>query len=132
MFSRRRLQIVIAVLGLIPVVTGLVGVIYGAGYIDADHAAGGADLDTQIRFFSAIFLGLGLIFYSTIPTIERDGGRFRLAAALTVMGGLGRLVSLSVVGLPAAGYVVGIVMELIVVPLLVIWQAVVARRTDPL
>jgi len=132
MTSRRRLQIVVAALGLIPIVTGLVGVIYGATYIGVDRTVGGADLDSQMRFFSAIFLGIGLTFYSTIPTIERQGGRFRLAAALTVLGGFGRLVSLSVVGLPAAGYVLGIIMELVVVPLLVLWQTIVARQANPL
>jgi len=81
-----------------------------------------ADLDSHFRFLSGVFAAVGVGFYSTVPDIERKGARFRLLAALVIAGGVGRLLSLVVMGSPSAGHLAGLAMELLVVPLLVLWQ----------
>lgn len=125
--SKRRLQATVAILGIVPVAAGAAGVLMGpAAFSDA----GGwpVDLDSHFRYLSGIFLALGLTFYATIPSIERKTSLFRLAAALVVTGGLARLLALVVDGVPSAGHVVGLMLELVVVPALVIWQGRVAYQ----
>jgi len=85
------------------------------------------DLDSHFRYLSGIFLGVGLAFCSCVPEIERKTGRFRLLAALVVLGGLGRAISAFAFGLPSLPHLLGLGMELLVVPLLVLWQARIAR-----
>ncbi len=124
--ERRLLQAAAALAVLVPVCAGSWGVIRGAAWLD--HGDVPRDLDSHFRYLSGIFLMLGLLFASCIPRIERMGARFRLLGAMVVAGGLGRLVSLLAVGAPAAGHLLGLGMELGVVPLLALWQARVASR----
>ncbi|WP_436423282.1 DUF4345 family protein [Enterococcus faecium] len=51
-----------------------------------------------------------------------------MLGALIVAGGCARVVSLASVGAPSAGHLFGLAMELGVVPLLMLWQARVARQ----
>jgi len=131
--ERRFLQLVVAVLCLVPLSAGAAGVFLGPAFVFPNLAATAdpahlADLDSHFRYLSGIFLGVGLLFVSTIPTIERSTGRFRLAAALVVAGGLARALSLAQVGEPSAPHLAGLGLELVVTPLLVLWQARVAAR----
>ncbi|MCG5239659.1 DUF4345 domain-containing protein [Azospirillum doebereinerae] len=131
--ERRFLQVVVALLSLVPLSAGAAGVLLGPGFVfptlavDADPAHI-ADLDSHFRYLSGIFLGVGLLFVSTVPTIERSTGRFRLAAALVVVGGLARALSLAQTGAPSAPHLAGLGLELVVTPLLVLWQARVAAK----
>jgi hypothetical protein len=51
-----------------------------------------------------------------------------LLALLVVLGGLGRLVGLAFTGVPSVFMLGGLVMELIVTPVLCLWQTRVANR----
>ncbi len=127
--ERRALQVVVAVLALVPLSAGLQGVIEGPAATLGDPAAGPrpVDLDSHYRYLSGLLLGLGLLFLSCIPGIERKGTRFRLAAAVVFVGGLGRALSLALHGAPTWPHLVGLGLELAVVPALAVWQARVAR-----
>ena len=120
--SRRALQTIVAVLALIPTLSGAAGVLLGPDFLRLDPPWP-ADLDSHFRFLSGVFLAVGAVFYSCIPAIETKTGRFRLAASLVFAGGLARLLSLLIAGAPTAGHLVGLAMELAVVPALVLWQA---------
>ncbi|MBK1623762.1 DUF4345 domain-containing protein [Afifella marina] len=126
--SRERLllQIVVAILSLIPLSAGAACVVLGPGFLQAS-APWPVDLDSHLRFLSGVFFGVGLAFLSCVPAIERKGERFRLLSMLIVLGGLARLLSLVLAGSPSPGHVGGLVMELAVVPCLVVWQRRVAR-----
>lgn len=124
--ERRLLQCLIAVLALLPLFAGLAGVATGPRFLGVE-APWPVDLDSQLRFLSGVFLAMAIAWYACIPSIELKGSLFRLLAAFTVAGGLERLVSLVIVGPPSTGHLVGQVMELVVVPLLVLWQARIAR-----
>jgi len=127
--SKRLLQATVAVLALIPTVTGAAGVLMGPAFLTGEAPAA-VNLDSHLRFLSGTFFAVGLAFYATIPSIERKGTLFRLAAALVFTGGLARLISLLAVGTPAWPHMAGLVMELAVVPALVIWQGRVARSFE--
>jgi hypothetical protein len=128
--ERNLLQATVTVACLIPILTGLDGVLRGAAMFRL--AAVPPDLDSHFRYLSGIFLMLGFAFASTIPAIERRGSRFRLLGAMVIMGGLARALSWSMVGAPGVGHRLGLAMELIVVPLLMLWQARVARLSNSL
>ncbi len=124
--SRRLLQVLVAVLGLVPVLAGLAGIVLGPSMavpIDAPLA-----LDSHFRYLSGLLLAIGLGFWSTIPRIEREAARFRLLTALVLMGGLSRLLGLALRGVPPAPMLFGLCMELGVTPLLCWWQYRIASR----
>lgn len=123
--ERAALQIAVALACLVPILAGLDGVLRGAAMVKVTPPP--ADLDSHFRYLSGIFLMLGMAFASTIPAIERQGPRFRLLGAMVVMGGIARLLSWIMVGEPSLPHRFGLGMELLVVPLLMLWQARVAR-----
>ncbi|MBM3490162.1 MAG: DUF4345 domain-containing protein [Alphaproteobacteria bacterium] len=125
--EKRALQIVVAVLCAVPLLAGGGGVLIGPEFV-GPAAERGTDLDSQFRYLSGLLLGLGFVFLSTVPGIERKGRRFRLAAAVVLVGGLARLWSLLVAGLPLPPHLAALVVELGVVPLLALWQGRVARQ----
>lgn len=122
--NRRLLQLVLLVLSLSPLGFGATGMARGAAWLGD---APSADLDSHFRYLSGIFFGLGLALLSCIPRIETLTVRFRWIAALVVIGGLARLGGLLAHGVPGRGHVIGLGLELIVTPLLVLWQARLAR-----
>lgn len=124
--ERRLLQIVCSLAAIVPLSFGTMGVLRGAAWLA--RAPVTPDLDSHFRYLSGIFLMLGIGFASCIPRIEATGARFRLLAAMVVMGGLARTLSLAEAGTPSTGHLFGLGMELGIVPLLVLWQARVARR----
>ncbi len=126
--SRRALQIVVAVLGLVPVLTGLAGMVLGPSMAGLDPSATPIALDSHVRYLSGLLLAIGLGFWSTIPRIERQTARFRLLTGLVVIGGLGRLLGLALAGRPPAPMLFGLGMELVVTPSLCWWQSRIAVR----
>lgn len=127
--SRRTLQAVIGVLALIPTLTGGAGILLGPDFLRIDPPWP-ADLDSHFRFLSGVFLAVGLGFYSCIARIEEESARFRLLCAIVVAGGVARLWSLALVGAPSAGHLLGLVLELVAVPMLAVWQARLARNAE--
>lgn len=124
----RLLQIIVSIACIVPLVTGGEGIIRGARMLHGVAAPVPPDLDSHFRYLTGIFFVVGLAFASCVPSIERKGERFRLLGAMVIGGGLSRLLSLALVGAPSFGHRFGLAMELGVVPLLMIWQARVARR----
>ena len=86
------------------------------------------DLDSHFRYISGLFLGMLLLFASCIPNVERKGPRMRMLAFMVFLGGLFRLLSLVAIGTPSLGHRIGLGIELVELPLLLLWQMRVARR----
>jgi hypothetical protein len=113
-------------LSAVPLGAGTAGVLLGPALVGAG-GVGAADLDSHFRYLSGLLLGIGLLFVATVPQIERRTAWFRLGTAIVVCGGLGRLLSLLVSGAPSVPHLVGLVLELAIVPSLAVWQTRVAR-----
>jgi len=126
--ERRILQLVVALACVVPLVTGGMSIVQGPGWLKGVGAHPPVDLDSHFRYVSGIFFALGLAFASCIPRLDAMGPRFRLLGLMVVAGGLARLVSLIALGPPSQGHLLGLGMELGVVPLLMLWQAGMARR----
>ena len=124
--ERHLLQATIVLAGFVPVVSGLVGALTGAGM--TGEAAAGPDLDSHVRYLSGLLLGIGLAVWESVPHIEQRGPRVRLLTAFVILGGLMRLVGIIRLGVPGGPMLFGLGMELGVTPLVCLWQARVARR----
>jgi hypothetical protein len=120
------LQCVVAVAGLVPVAAGLGGMWLGPAM--AGGLPGDAALDSHFRYLSGLLLGVGLAFWCLIPGIATRGAAFRGLTAIVVLGGLGRALGFALNGMPPGGMLLALAMELLVTPLLCLWQARVARR----
>lgn len=123
--ERKLLQQSVAIAATVPVATGLYGVLFGQA-LTGDAVSISAE--SHFRFLSGLLLGIGLCFWSTLPAIEAKTNRFRLLTLLIVIGGLARLVGLGLTGLPSLFMIGGLIMELIVTPVLCLWQTRVANR----
>lgn len=84
-------------------------------------------LDSNLRFMGGIGVGLGLVLLWITPHIERHTSPFRLIWFCALLGGGGRIVSWMDVGQPPMPMVVFTAVEVVVVPILFVWQARIAR-----
>jgi hypothetical protein len=123
--ERKLLQQTVAVLAVLPAAVGLYGVLFGQA-LTGDAVSISAE--SHFRFLSGILLGIGLCFWSTVPSIEVKTNRFRILTLLVVIGGLGRLAGLAFTGLPSLFMIGGLAVELVVAPVLCLWQMRVANR----
>jgi len=120
------LQIVVAIGSLVPICAGVAGMAIGPAMVDAGAAP--ITADSHYSYLSGLLLGIGIGFVRTIPAIEQRTARFRLLTAIVVAGGLGRLLSLLLRGVPEKPMLAALVMELAVTPALALWQGRVARQ----
>ncbi len=126
--ERRFLQLAVAIACLVPLTAGGAGVMQGPGFIEGGFAGAAPDLDSHFRYLSGLLLGIGLVFLAYIPRIERRSEVFAVLSGMVVVGGLARLAAVDVQQPPSTGIVLALVMELLVVPLLFVWQRRLARR----
>jgi hypothetical protein len=125
--ERKLLQIAFALAGLALIGFGLAGVFFGANFMDL---SGNVVMDSYIRFLKGMLLALGLIYWSSIPDIERHGERISLITFVLVLGAVPRLMAVIGHGVPTIGILIGLAGELIVAPLLWLWQRRVIRAAQ--
>jgi hypothetical protein len=130
-------QLVLALLALIPLVTGLIDIAIGARALVLFGATLSADalleptLGSQMRFYGAIWLGYGALILYVVQNPRQQQTLFRILAGVLVLGGVARVISYLQLGAPAPFFFGAIALELIGVPLLVVWHAaLVAKRQE--
>jgi predicted MFS family arabinose efflux permease len=125
--ERRFLQRTVAVVAIVPVLAGLYGVLFGI-----DGIGGGTPVnvsaDSHFRYLSGLLTGIGILFYTCVPGIEEKSRLFRFLTLVVVLGGLARLLGLSLTGVPSLTMLAALALELVVTPLLCLWQMRVARQ----
>ena len=130
MTSYRLLQALTGVLALIPILTGAITMM---GVHDPLYAAldlpGNPLLDSNLRFLGGVWLGLGLAAFWMVPRLRAQTVLFRVVWGAIFIGGLGRLLSMLVVGWPPAPLIAFTVLEIVGAPLFVGWHA---RVVNPL
>jgi protein-S-isoprenylcysteine O-methyltransferase Ste14 len=101
---------------------GAWGVLHGLG----DDGGGSVNHE---RYLSGLLLAIGLAFWTTVSDIEGKTARFRLLTALVVIGGISRLLGVALGDTPS--WLIGgaLAMELLVAPLLCLWQGRVGPAT---
>ena len=125
--GRRPLQIATALLALVPILTGIITML---GVSDPLYASAGVPalpvLDSNLRFFGGFWLGLGLALLWLVPRIENQTVLFRAVWGGIFLGGIGRLLSILLVGAPPIPFIGFTALELIGAPLFIWWQHRVA------
>lgn len=123
---KRGLQIVLAVLSLIPLAFAVMGIFGGAELANGGTAVT-AELDNQFRYLSAFYLSLFFLIWWILQDLENRGGVLRLLIFAIFLGGLARLYSYITVGPPPTHAVAGMALEL-GAPLLALWHAKVVKN----
>ena len=127
--SKRPLQVTMVILGLIPILTGIVTMF---GLSDPIYSSAGiphhALLDSNLRFFGGVWLGLGIALFWLIPNIEKQTVLFRALWVMIFLGGLGRLLSMLFLALPPWPFVAFTMLEVAGAPLFIVWQARLSRN----
>ncbi|WP_166215790.1 DUF4345 family protein [Bradyrhizobium septentrionale] len=125
--GRRALQIATGLLALVPILTGIITML---GVSDPLYASSGVPalpvLDSNLRFFGGVWLGLGLALIWLVPRIESESVLFRVVWGGIFLGGVGRLLSIVMVGAPPIPFIGFTALELIGAPLFVYWQHLIA------
>ena len=120
--TTRPLLIVLYVLGVVPVATGLLAILGGPA-----AAPGGApavaSVDSEYRFVNTFWLAAGLILWWSLRRAADRALVTRTVLAIAAIGGIPRLVSLLVVGPPHPIFLGTLVLELVIVPLVILWHS---------
>jgi heme A synthase len=95
--------------------------IYGAGDVSPV-------LDSQFRYLSGIYFAVGIGMLIVVWRVERAWLLFAVLILAAFLGGIGRLVSLSEMGLPNAKQHIGMYLEL-ATPLLLVWMWHLRRKS---
>jgi hypothetical protein len=126
--SRRALQVVLGVGGLVAIGGGLLQIAIGPSALPGSPGAGNS-VDSELRFLSAYWVALGAALLWIAPRVERETIALRAAMAALFLGGIARVVSLISVGEPHSTLLVLMAIELIAPPVVVAWQATLDRRS---
>jgi hypothetical protein len=121
--NKRTLQILTGLLGAIPVITGML-TMFGLDdplYASA-HLPSNVLLDSNLRFFGGMWLGLGLAVWWLVPAIEKRGSLYRILWGMIFLGGIGRVLSMIFAGVPPAPFIGFTILEILGAPLLIAWQ----------
>lgn len=124
--------VVIAIILAIPITLGLLG---GFGGLEGIAALLGTEapgpvnpaLRNHLRAICTTFAGFGLLAGWTLGALEERKTAFRLAVAVIVVAGLGRVTGWIVDGRPGLVASVFMAMELILFPLLLVWHTRLLR-----
>lgn len=119
------LQVTLGLLSLIPLAFGLLGVVFGVErFVTIDSSL--AQLDSQYRFLSSIYIGIAVLIWRAIPSVEKHGWFVSTLIAAIFCGGLARLYSASLTGETPPLMIAATALEL-GSPILIFWQRAVAR-----
>jgi hypothetical protein len=120
--GKRALLIVLYVLGAVPVATGLLGIIAGPA-----GAPGGAptvaSVDSEYRFVNTFWLAAGLILWWSLRRASDRALITRVMLTLAALGGIPRVLSWIMVGPPHPVFIGTLVLELVIVPLVILWHS---------
>jgi hypothetical protein len=116
------------VLGFVAAGAGLVTVLTGgASVLGGPDVA--ASLDSELRFYAAWYVGLGVLLLRAAPRVESETTVIRAVCAVLLLAAAGRVISWVTVGSPHPFYQGLLVVELGLPVLLVPWQSAVARSS---
>lgn len=126
MTSRKNLQRTITGLSVIPIFFGALVLLTGSAAIP-DAGSPSASVESELRFYGAWYLGAGLFLASLAPRIEERGRELRIFAGLLILSAIGRTIGIAADGWPHPRLVGLMAVEYLLPPILVVWQARVAR-----
>jgi len=128
--ERRLLQAAVALGCVSPLWFGLRGMIEGPAMLEGvEPGQAAADLMSHYRYLSGLLFAAGLALLTCVPRIQCMTRRFRWVCAAIMLGGLARGLGFALGDAPSVAHKIALAAELGLVPLLVLWQARVARAS---
>lgn len=129
MMSRKLLQILLTILGLIPIITGMLSMMGINDPLFAQlHLPHSALLDSDLRFFGGVWLGLGITVLATVRDLEKHYPLYRILWGMIFLGGIGRVLSMVIIGMPPIPFIGFTVLEIIGAPLFLYWHYQVSSK----
>jgi hypothetical protein len=129
------LKTVVQILCLLPLITGAMDLVMGARVLNAAGAALSVEalsdpiLNSQIRFWGAIWFGFGVVLWVVARDLHGNALWFRLLCGVLLISGIGRAVSMLQFGLPSPPLIGATVIELVGIPLLLWWHSNALRKS---
>jgi len=122
--SKRLLQFINALIAIMTIVLASMSLLFGVNspvYNEAINTEIPA-LDSNLRFFGGLGLGIGLVLLWITPRIEKRTVIFRALWICAFLGGIGRIVSMFAIGFPPKPMIIFTFIEVPLVPILIYWQ----------
>jgi len=129
--NKKALQVVTLILALVPTLTGIVGLMGLDDPIYGQHSGNGNEiLDSNLRFFSGLWLGIGITLFFIIKRIDAplQSQVFRMVWGCIFLGGVGRLLSMFFAGPPPLPFVGFTLLEILGAPFFIYWQKKIAAK----
>lgn len=114
-------------IGLVPIFLGATGVLFGAAEHNGGEAVSTA-LDSQYRYLAAVYIAVGAMILWSAGDVRNRALLLRFAMLGWFLGGLARANSWMMVGEPASWQVSGMIVELVVPVVMLLWQRRVLKR----
>jgi len=127
--NRRGLQLALAGIGTVATAFGTLGVLQGAGGV-LNGGKVSANVDSEMRFFSAWYAVLGILVLRAARRPESEGTIVRACGAGFLLAGAGRLLSMRALGRPSTLFKLLTAVELAIPAVIVPWQATIRRTAD--
>jgi Domain of unknown function (DUF4345) len=115
---RLALKVILIVGGIAAVLIGVAHIVLGPASIPGSLPVN-ATMDSEDRFYAAIFLGFGVSILWCAQSIEQRGRVIRFLIAVFFLGGCARVISLMLVGPPNHFFQALTAVELLLPP--VVW-----------
>jgi hypothetical protein len=110
------------VLGAIPIIAGASTVILGSESIPSAGDPG-ANLESELRFYSVWWIGAGLFLWWLAPRVEERTRELRVFCALLFLAPVARLLAVLETDWPSTGQLILMGAEFVLALGLPIWQA---------
>ncbi len=128
--SKRFLQIINAIIAIMTIVLASMSMLYGVSSPIYEHGTIPMipALDSNLRFFGGLGLGLGLALLWLTPNIERQTILFRSLWIAAMLGGIGRIISMYIIGFPPEPMIIFTFIEVPLAPILIYWQWKISKK----
>lgn len=123
----RGLRIVLVLLAVVATSAGTLTVLTGSSTVLSSGTVS-PSVDSELRFYAAWYVGVGLVLAWTAFHVEVAGTVLRSVCGVLLLGAVGRSVSLVMVGRPHPVYLVLLAIEVALPVVLLPWQHAVAKH----
>jgi len=125
---RKLLTALVAIFGFVCAVIGLAHIVLGPRSIPGSVPVN-ATMDSEDRFYATLFIGFGVAIAWASRDLDRREKVFGALLLVFFLGGIARIVSAAMVGLPSGLFIFLGSLELILPPLFWFWHR--ATRISP-
>jgi len=104
---------VLRVLAIVPIVAGAGTIVFGSNVIQ-DGGSPAASVESELRFYSAWWVGAGLFLWWLAPQVAERRRALRVFCAVLLLGAFGRVLAIVDAGWPDPFFVVLLGVEVVV------------------